>query len=95
MQDFINRLRRYEIRIRSAVTNHLHGDFHSVFKGSGLDFDDIRAYNYGDEVRHINWNVTAKGHGTFVNTFKEEKEQKCLFSFGCECVAKNRAAIAN
>lgn len=75
MQEFVNRLKRYEIHIRSTVANHLHGDFNSVFKGSGLDFDEVRAYNYGDEVRHINWNVTAKGQGTFINTFKEEKEQ--------------------
>lgn len=57
----------------------MQGDFHSVFKGSGLEFDDVRSYQYGDDVRIINWNVTAKGHGTFVNTFREEKEQTVFF----------------
>jgi uncharacterized protein (DUF58 family) len=57
----------------------MHGDFHSVFKGSGLEFDDVRAYQYGDDVRIIDWHVSAKGHGTFVKKFKEEKEQTVFF----------------
>jgi len=57
----------------------MQGDFHSIFKGSGLEFDDVRAYQYGDDIRTIDWNVSAKGHGTFVKTFKEEKEQTIFF----------------
>jgi len=57
----------------------MQGDFHSIFKGSGLELDDVRAYQYGDDIRTINWNVTAKGHGTFVKTHKEEKEQIVYF----------------
>ena len=57
----------------------MQGDFHSIFKGSGLEFDDVRSYQYGDDVRTIDWNVSAKGHGTFVKTFKEEKEQNIFF----------------
>lgn len=57
----------------------MQGDYHSIFKGSGLEFDDVRSYQYGDDVRAIDWNVTAKGHGTFIKTFKEEKEQNVFF----------------
>ncbi len=57
----------------------MQGDFHSVFKGTGLEFDDVRPYQYGDDVRTIDWNVSAKGHGPFVKTFKEEKEQTVFF----------------
>ncbi len=57
----------------------MQGDFHSIFKGSGLEFDDVRPYQYGDDIRTIDWSVTAKGHGTFVKTFKEEKEQTVFF----------------
>jgi uncharacterized protein (DUF58 family) len=57
----------------------MQGDFHSVFKGSGLEFDDVRPYQYGDDIRTIDWNVSAKGHGTFVKTFREEKEQTVFF----------------
>ena len=57
----------------------MQGDYHSIFKGSGLEFDDVRPYQYGDDIRTIDWNVSAKGHGTFVKTFKEEKEQTVFF----------------
>lgn len=73
------KLRRYQIQIRKAINDQMQGDFHSVFKGSGLEFDDVRAYQYGDDVRIIDWHVSAKGHGTFVKQFKEEKEQTVFF----------------
>ena len=57
----------------------MHGNFSSVFKGSGLEFSDLRQYHYGDDIRHIDWNTTAKGHGTYVKLFKEEKEQTVFF----------------
>lgn len=79
MKEIIKKLRQYDIRIRKAITAQMQGDFHSVFKGSGLEFDDVREYQYGDDVRAIDWNVSAKGHGTFVKTFKEEKEQTVFF----------------
>lgn len=79
LKTLLKKLRNYEIRIRKAVNQQMHGDFHSVFKGSGIEFDDVREYQYGDDVRTIDWNVTAKGHGTFIKTFKEEKEQSVFF----------------
>ena len=79
MRQLLNKLRRYEIKIRKAITSQMHGNFHSIFKGSGLEFDDVRSYQYGDDIRTIDWKVTAKGHGTFVKTFKEEKEQTVYF----------------
>jgi uncharacterized protein (DUF58 family) len=79
MRELFKKLRKYEIRIRKAVNNQMQGDYHSVFKGSGLEFDDVRPYQYGDDVRTIDWNVSAKGHGTFVKTFKEDKEQNVHF----------------
>ncbi|GAB2766663.1 hypothetical protein GCM10027275_05790 [Rhabdobacter roseus] len=65
--------------MRKAVNSERHGNFHSVFKGSGLEFDDLRQYQYGDDVRAIDWNTSAKGHGTYVKIFKEEKEQTVFF----------------
>ncbi|MCG8309701.1 MAG: DUF58 domain-containing protein [Cytophagales bacterium] len=79
MRELVKKLRKYQIQIRKAINNQMQGDFHSVFKGSGLEFDDVRSYQYGDDVRTIDWNVSAKGHGTFVKTFKEEKEQIVFF----------------
>ncbi len=79
MKDLLKKLRKYEIQIRKAINSQMQGDFHSIFKGSGLEFDDVRAYQYGDDIRTIDWNVSAKGHGTFVKTFREEKEQTVFF----------------
>lgn len=79
MKELLKKLRRYEIQIRKAVNSQMQGDFHSIFKGTGLEFDDVRPYQYGDDIRTIDWNVSAKGHGTFVKTFREEKEQTIFF----------------
>ena len=79
MKEILKKLRKYEIRVRKAINSQMQGDFKSIFKGSGLEFDDIRTYQYGDDIRSIDWNVTAKGQGTFLKTFKEEKEQTVFF----------------
>lgn len=79
MKEIIQKLRKYEIQIRKAVNTHMSGEFKSVFKGTGLDFDDVRQYQYGDDVRAIDWNVTARGQETYVKTYKEEKEQSVFF----------------
>jgi uncharacterized protein (DUF58 family) len=79
MKALLKKLRNYEIRIRKAINSQMQGDFRSVFKGTGLEFDDVRPYQYGDDIRTIDWNVSAKGHGTFVKTFREEKEQTVFF----------------
>ncbi len=75
----MTKLRQYEVRIRKAVNSERQGNFRSVFKGSGLEFDDLRQYQYGDDVRAIDWNTSAKGHGTYLKIFKEEKEQTVFF----------------
>jgi uncharacterized protein (DUF58 family) len=79
VKELIKKLRNYEIQIRKAINSQMQGDFHSIFKGSGLEFDDVRPYQYGDDIRTIDWNVSAKGHGTFVKTFRETKEQTIFF----------------
>ncbi len=79
MQELFKKLRKYEVKIRKAVNAHQQGEFKSIFKGTGLEFDDVRQYQYGDDVRAIDWNVTAKGHGAFIKTFKEERDQSVFF----------------
>lgn len=79
MDEFLSRLRKYEIRIRKAVNSQMRGSFRSIFKGTGLEFTDLRTYQYGDDVRAIDWNVSSKGHGTFVKVFQEEKDQTVFF----------------
>lgn len=79
MNNLLRKVRNYEIQIRKAINSQMQGDFRSIFKGSGLEFDDVRPYQYGDDYRSIDWNVSAKGHGTYVKTFREEKEQTIYF----------------
>ncbi|MDX2301162.1 MAG: DUF58 domain-containing protein [Microscillaceae bacterium] len=79
LKSIMYKIRNYEIRIRKAVNSQLKGNFTSLFKGCGLEFDDVRAYQYGDDVRRIDWHVSAKGEDTYVKVFKEEKEQTIFF----------------
>lgn len=79
LKDIISKLRKYEVQIRKAVHSHMHGNYHSIFKGSGIEFSDLREYQYGDDIRTIDWNVTAKGHGSYVRLFQEDKEQHIIF----------------
>lgn len=79
MREIISKLNKIEIKIRKAVNAQMHGNFSSIFKGSGIEFADLRTYQYGDDVRTIDWITTAKGHGAYVKIFKEEKEQTVFF----------------
>lgn len=79
MREIISKLNKIEIKIRKAVNSQMHGNFSSIFKGSGIEFADLRTYQYGDDVRTIDWITTAKGHGAYVKIFKEEKEQTVFF----------------
>lgn len=79
MRELIKKLRKYEIQIRKAINSQMQGDFYSIFKGSGLEFDDIRLYQYGDDIRSIDWRSTAKYDQTFVKKYKETKEQSVYF----------------
>jgi uncharacterized protein (DUF58 family) len=67
-------MRQLEIRTRRLVNDSLAGAYHSVFKGRGMDFDEVREYTPGDEVRTIDWNVTARAGRPFVKKFTEERE---------------------
>ena len=71
-------MRQLEIRTRRMVNDSLAGAYHSVFKGRGMDFDEVREYTPGDEVRTIDWNVTARAGRTFVKKFTEERELTIL-----------------
>jgi uncharacterized protein (DUF58 family) len=73
-KDIMGRMRQLEIRTRRLVNDSLAGQSHSVFKGCGMDFDQVREYVPGDEVRTIDWNVTARSGHPFVKKITEERE---------------------
>ncbi len=72
--DIIKKVRRLEIRTRHLVTDSVTGAYHSSFKGRGMDFEEVREYAIGDDVRTIDWNVSAKMDRPFVKVFREERE---------------------
>jgi uncharacterized protein (DUF58 family) len=72
--EVLKKVRQIEIRTNRLVNDALGGEYHSVFKGRGMDFDEVREYCPGDEVRMIDWNVTARTGTTFVKKFTEERE---------------------
>ena len=74
----LGRMRQLELRTRRLVNDTLAGQYHSVFKGRGIDFDEVREYVPGDEVRTIDWNVTARSGHPFVKKFTEERELTIL-----------------
>ena len=72
--DLQAKVRQIEIRTRRLVSDAMVGQYQSVFKGQGMDFDEVREYQPGDEVRNIDWNVTARLNTPFVKQFVEERE---------------------
>lgn len=73
-RDVIRRIRKLEIRTRKVVSDMLAGQYHSVFKGRGMAFSEVRQYQPGDEIRVIDWNVTARMNEPYVKVFTEERE---------------------
>jgi uncharacterized protein (DUF58 family) len=73
-REILRKVRHIEIRTKRLVNDSLAGEYHSVFKGRGMDFDEVREYMPGDEVRTIDWNVTARAGRPFIKKFVEERE---------------------
>ena len=73
-KEILRKVRQIEIRTNREVTDVLGGQYHSVFKGRGMEFEEVREYMPGDEVRSIDWNVTARFGHPFIKKFKEERE---------------------
>jgi len=73
-RELLKQVRKIEIKTRGFVNELFSGEYHSVFKGRGMDFNEVREYQIGDEVRAIDWNVTARFGHPFVKIFEEERE---------------------
>ena len=73
-REILKKIRQIEIRTNRLVSETLAGQYHSVFKGQGMNFDEVREYQPGDDVRAIDWNVTARMNHPFVKKFVEERE---------------------
>lgn len=79
-KELFRRIRQIEIRTKGLVSNIFGGEYHSAFKGTGMDFAEVRPYQFGDDVRNIDWNVSARYPETFVKVFEEEREQTVILA---------------
>jgi uncharacterized protein (DUF58 family) len=82
-RDLVRQIRRLQIRARRAVEDLLGGEYRSVFKGSGISFEEVREYQPGDDIRTIDWNVTARMGHPFVKRFIEERELTVMLLVDC------------
>jgi uncharacterized protein (DUF58 family) len=76
--EILKKIRRLEIRTRRIVETAFSGEYHSVFRGHGMNFDEFREYQIGDEIRAIDWNVTARMGDPYVRKYVEERELTIL-----------------
>jgi uncharacterized protein (DUF58 family) len=73
-KDLISKIRKIEIKARGLTKQVFAGEYHSAFKGQGMAFSEVREYQYGDSIRSIDWNVTARFNKPFIKVFEEERE---------------------
>lgn len=73
-QEIFKKVRKIEIKTRGLSNQIFSGEYHSVFKGRGMAFSEVREYQYGDDIRNIDWNVTARFNHPFIKIFEEERE---------------------
>lgn len=99
-QEILKKVRRIEIKSRGLSNNIFAGQYRSAFKGRGMAFAEVREYQYGDDVRDIDWNVTARFHRPYVKVFEEERELTVMLlvdvsgslNFGTRVQTKNDMA---
>ena len=82
-REVIRQIRRLQLKARHAVEDLLGGEYHSVFKGAGLAFEEVRAYQPGDDIRAIDWNVTARMGHPFIKRYIEERELTVMVAVDC------------
>lgn len=79
-KELFRKIRQIEIRTKGLVSNIFGGEYHSAFKGQGMEFAEVRPYQFGDDIRSIDWNVSARYGDTFVKIFEEEREQTVMLA---------------
>jgi uncharacterized protein (DUF58 family) len=77
-KEILKKIRKLEIQTKGIVNTLFGGEYQSAFKGRGMEFSEVRAYTYGDDIRQIDWNVTARTGDPFIKIFEEEREQTLM-----------------
>jgi uncharacterized protein (DUF58 family) len=100
-KELLKQVRQIEIRTKGLVNQVFSGEYHSVFKGKGMEFSEVREYNFGDDIRNIDWNVTARFGHPYIKIFEEERELTVILlvdlsgslSFGSVDKTKQQIAV--
>ncbi|MDZ7774065.1 MAG: DUF58 domain-containing protein [Balneolaceae bacterium] len=100
-KEILKKVRKIEIRTKGMVNNIFGGEYQSAFKGRGMEFSEVREYQFGDDIRMIDWNVTARTGDAFIKVFEEEREQTLMLcvdispsgAFGSRSQSKTDLAI--
>ncbi|MCH8276729.1 MAG: DUF58 domain-containing protein [Bacteroidetes bacterium] len=79
-RELFKKIRKLEIRTKGLVSNIFGGEYHSAFKGQGMEFAEVRPYQFGDDIRSIDWNVSARYSETYIKIFEEEREQTVILA---------------
>ena len=82
-RELLKKVRQVEIKTRGIVNQIFSGEYHSVFKGRGMEFSEVREYQFGDDIRTIDWNVSARFNHPFVKIFEEERELTVMLLVDC------------
>ncbi|REL37701.1 DUF58 domain-containing protein [Rhodohalobacter sp. SW132] len=77
-KDILSKIKKLEIQTKGLVNNLFGGEYQSAFKGRGMEFSEVRAYTFGDDIRLIDWNVTARNDEPYIKVFEEEREQTMM-----------------
>lgn len=77
-KEILKKIRKLEIHTKGLVNNIFSGEYQTAFKGRGMEFSEVRAYTFGDDVRQIDWNVTARSSEPYIKVFEEEREQTLM-----------------
>ncbi|XWN38442.1 MAG: DUF58 domain-containing protein [Balneola sp.] len=77
-KEVLKKIRKLEVQTKGIVNTLFGGEYQSAFKGRGMEFSEVRAYNYGDDIRQIDWNVTARTGDPYIKIFEEEREQTLM-----------------
>jgi len=80
-EEIIKKIRLIDIKTKLLVDEMFSGEYHSIFKGRGIEFSEVREYSYGDDIRTIDWNVTARFNKPFVKVYEEERELTVIILF--------------
>ena len=83
VNEILKKVKKIEIKTKGISKHMFSGEYHSAFKGRGMSFSEVREYSYGDDIRHIDWNVTARTNFPHIKVFEEEREMSIMFLIDC------------